>query len=53
MNGLNVEGLKEIEDIQVGDYVYAENPETGEKGLKEVLHMCTLNFFSQKVINLK
>lgn len=25
-----------IEDIKAGDYVYAENPETGEKGLKRV-----------------
>ncbi|SCP99679.1 polymorphic toxin-type HINT domain-containing protein [Anaerobium acetethylicum] len=26
-----------IEKIKAGDYVYAENPETGEKGLKRVL----------------
>ena len=26
-----------IEQIKAGDYVYAENPETGEKGLKRVL----------------
>jgi hypothetical protein len=25
------------EDIQAGDYVWSENPETGEKGLKEVV----------------
>jgi hypothetical protein len=29
-------GLKEIKDIKVGDQVYAENPETGEKVLKNV-----------------
>ncbi|QEH70630.1 polymorphic toxin-type HINT domain-containing protein [Cellulosilyticum sp. ST5] len=33
---MTAEGLKSIEDIQVGANVYAENPETGEKGLKEV-----------------
>ncbi|ATW25301.1 hypothetical protein DCMF_11450 [Candidatus Formimonas warabiya] len=27
---------KEIKDIKVGDEVYSENPETGEKGLKKV-----------------
>ncbi|MDU2695342.1 MAG: polymorphic toxin-type HINT domain-containing protein, partial [Intestinibacter bartlettii] len=27
-----------IEDIEVGDYVWAENPETGEIELKEVLN---------------
>ncbi len=26
-----------IEDIEVGDLVYSENPETGEKGLKQVV----------------
>ena len=26
-----------IEDIRAGDYVWSENPETGEKGLKEVV----------------
>lgn len=31
------EGKIPIEDIEVGDKVYAENPETGEKGLKEVV----------------
>ena len=28
-----------IENIQVGDYVYSENPETGEQGLKRVLQV--------------
>ena len=28
---------KPIEDIEVGDYVYASDPETGESGYKEVL----------------
>lgn len=31
------DGLKAIEDIKEGDYVYSENPETGEKGLKSVV----------------
>ncbi|MGN0495921.1 MAG: polymorphic toxin-type HINT domain-containing protein, partial [Lachnospiraceae bacterium] len=30
-------GLRPIEDIQVGDYVWSENTETGEKELKKVL----------------
>mgnify|MGYP003308909706 CR=1 FL=1 len=30
------DGNKPIEEIKVGDLVYSENPETGEKGLKEV-----------------
>ena len=30
------DGYKEIKEIQVGDEVYSENPETGEKGLKRV-----------------
>ncbi|MEA4826009.1 MAG: polymorphic toxin-type HINT domain-containing protein, partial [Clostridium sp.] len=29
-------GYKFIKDIEVGDEVYSENPETGEKGLKKV-----------------
>ena len=33
---LTENGHVPIEDIKVGDYVYAENPETGEKGLKRV-----------------
>jgi len=33
------DGYKEIKDIQVGDEVYSENPETGEKGLKRVLNV--------------
>lgn len=32
-------GLESIEDIQVGDYVYAENPDTGELSLKKVLQV--------------
>ena len=31
------EGKTSIENVKVGDKVYAENPETGEKGLKEVV----------------
>ena len=30
------EGTKPIEDIKVGDEVYSEDPESGEKGLKKV-----------------
>lgn len=30
-------GLRPIEDIQAGDYVWSENTETGEKELKKVL----------------
>jgi len=30
------DGYKYIKNIQVGDEVYSENPETGEKGLKKV-----------------
>ena len=33
---LTDEGEKPIEDIEVGDYVYAENEETGERGFKRV-----------------
>ncbi|MEN2774873.1 polymorphic toxin-type HINT domain-containing protein [Acetivibrio clariflavus] len=33
------DGYKEIKEIQVGDEVYSENPETGEKGLKRVLNV--------------
>ncbi len=32
----SVDGYKSIKDIQIGDEVYSENPETGEKGLKKV-----------------
>lgn len=34
---LTESGQIPIEDIRVGDYVYAENPETGEKELKAVV----------------
>ena len=34
---LTEDGEKPIEDIEVGDYVYASDPETGESGYKEVL----------------
>ena len=30
-------GKKAIEDVKVGDMVYSENPETGEKGFKRVV----------------
>jgi len=33
------DGYKEIKDIEVGDEVYSENPETGENGLKRVLNV--------------
>jgi RHS repeat-associated protein len=33
------DGYKEIKDIEVGDEVYSENPETGEQGLKRVLNV--------------
>jgi RHS repeat-associated protein len=32
-------GYKAIEEIQAGDFVYSENPDTGEKGLKEVVQV--------------
>ena len=32
-----VDGEKNIEDVKAGDYVLAENPETGEQGYKEVV----------------
>ena len=35
---LTEDGLIPIEDIKVGDYVWSENPETGEIELKEVLN---------------
>ena len=35
---IEVLGNINIEDIKTGDKVYAENPETGEKGLKEVTY---------------
>ena len=31
------DGNVPIEEVEEGDYVYAENPETGEKGLKRVV----------------
>lgn len=34
---LTEDGEKPIEEIEVGDYVYASDPETGESGYKEVL----------------
>ena len=34
---LTEEGKKPIEEIDIGDYVYAENPETGERGIKKVV----------------
>ena len=34
---LTDEGLKEIEEVKEGDKVWAENPETGEKSLKNVV----------------
>ena len=34
---LTEDGNIPIEEVEEGDYVYAENPETGEKGLKRVL----------------
>ena len=34
---LTIDGEKPIEDIEIGDYVYASDPETGESGYKEVL----------------
>ncbi|MDR1700624.1 MAG: hypothetical protein LBR68_05480 [Lachnoclostridium sp.] len=34
---LTSKGEANIEDVKVGDMVWAENPETGEKGLKRVL----------------
>ena len=33
------EGYKQIKDIEVGDEVYSENPETGEQGLKKVINV--------------
>ncbi|WP_455718515.1 polymorphic toxin-type HINT domain-containing protein, partial [Anaerosporobacter sp.] len=33
------EGLRPIEDIQVGDYVWSEDTETGEQSLKKVLNV--------------
>ncbi len=35
---LTNEGLKPIEDIKIGDYVWSENPITYEKGLKRVVN---------------
>ena len=34
---LTEDGEKTIEEIEVGDYVYSSNPETGESDFKEVL----------------
>ena len=34
---LTEDGEKPIEEIEVGDYVYSTDPETGESGFKEVL----------------
>ena len=33
------DGYKEIKDIEVGDEVYSENPDTREQGLKMVLNV--------------
>ncbi|MBR6627669.1 MAG: hypothetical protein IKL04_06820, partial [Lachnospiraceae bacterium] len=33
------DGSKSIEEIEVGDYVYARNTETGESGFKKVVHL--------------
>ncbi|MGY0374237.1 polymorphic toxin-type HINT domain-containing protein [Clostridium sp. JNZ J1-5] len=33
---LTKDGYKPIKEIEIGDEVYSENPETGEKGLKKV-----------------
>ena len=35
---MTADGLKDIEDVEVGDYVLAENPETGEQEYKEVVN---------------
>jgi len=42
---LHVDGSKNIEDIEVGDLVYAKNTETGETGWKKVakLFRCEIN----------
>ena len=32
------DGFKAIEEVKVGDEVYSEDPETGEKGLKKVIN---------------
>ena len=34
-----IDGHKQIKDIEVGDEVYSENTETGEKGLKQVVNV--------------
>jgi hypothetical protein len=44
-------GDKEIEDIKVGDQVYAENPYTGEKGYREVKNKIELE--SYKLYHIK
>ena len=36
---LTSQGYIPIEDIRVGDYVYSEDPETGDQGLKKVLQV--------------
>ena len=42
---MHVDGSKNIEDIEVGDLVYAKNTETGETGWKKVakLFRCEIN----------
>ena len=38
---MTADSLKDIEDVEVGDYVLAENPETGEQEYKEVVNTYT------------
>jgi hypothetical protein len=38
---LTKDGYKHIKDIEIGNDVYSENPETGEKGLKKVKNVFT------------
>ena len=45
------DGYKEIKDVEVGDEVYSENPETGEKGLKRVLNVFVKDI--KELIHLK
>ena len=43
------DGLKPIEDIEAGDYVWSENPATGEVGLKRVVR----TFINEKSVIVK
>jgi RHS repeat-associated protein len=45
------DGDKNIEDIKEGDLVYAENPETGEKGLRKVVR--TFVYEKKEIIKIK